>query len=624
MRCVKAARLAGGQGPIWDPRRLSPCNVCLMPGISGLLRVAFYPKRCSSFPPFLPGETRKMNLKNPFWAGLLPALALCGALLCTSYAGAQDTPETKTEEPAAAKTEEPKSETPAAAEEKKEEKTEEAKTEPAPAGTTVQSPETTTEEKTEEAAPVAAGDPSPPLLEVSYATDNIVLFISAVLVIFMQAGFSLVETGLNSSKNAVNIMFKNYMDFVIGALLFFVVGYGIMYPAAGTLGEKKIVAKAGVLEFGGVGVPSPELGKTLPTPAAQHPLNPQVFFLFQVAFCATAATIVSGSVAGRIKVSSYMIYTAVISGLIYPISGMWMWGGGWLYALGFKDFAGSIVVHAVGGMAGLAGAIALGPRLGRFVNGKPVAMPGHNIPYAALGVFILLIGWYGFNPGSQLAFTGGVNTDTVALVAVNTTLAACTGSLAAMLLSWVLFKKADLTFALNGGLAGLVGITANCNVVTNPSALIIGAVAGVLVCVAILALDKFQIDDPVGAFPVHGVCGVWGGIATGLFYDPALMSAAMLPGAGEASLVKQLIGTGAIAGWALVTSLGLFYALKACGLLRVHAEDEVAGLDISEHGMYAYPQNVVALDSVNSSFGVSQASSMSHGSLASKPSTESA
>lgn len=562
-----------------------------------------------------------MNLKNPFWAGLLPALALCGALLCSSYVSAQDAPETKKEEPAAAKTEEPKSETPAVTEAKPEEKKEEAKTEPT--ATDAVTPPAATEEKTEEAAP--AGDPSPPLTEVSYALDNIVLFLSAVLVIFMQAGFALVESGLNSSKNAVNIMFKNYMDFVIGALLFFVVGYGIMYPSAGTLADKKVVLKAGVLEFGGVGVPSPELGKgSLPTAAAQHPLNPQAFFLFQVAFCATAATIVSGSVAGRIKVPSYMIYTAVVSGLIYPISGMWMWGGGWLYTLGFKDFAGSIVVHAVGGMAGLAGAIALGPRLGRFVDGKPVAMPGHNIPYATLGVFILIIGWYGFNPGSQLAFTGAVNTDTVALVAVNTTLAACTGSFAAMLLSWVLFKKADLTFALNGGLAGLVGITANCNVVTNPSALIIGAVAGVLVCVAILALDKFQIDDPVGAFPVHGVCGVWGGIATGLFYDPALMSAAMLPGAGEASLVTQLIGTAAIAGWALVTSLGLFYALKACGMLRVHAEEEIAGLDISEHGMYAYPQQVVALDSVNSSFGSSQAKSLGHSSMASKPSTESA
>lgn len=547
-----------------------------------------------------------MNLKHPLWAGMLPALALCGALLFSTYAGAQDTPEAKKEEPAVTKTEEPKSETPAATE-----------TKPEASATTPAA----TDEKKEEAASVAAGDPTPPLIEVSYAVDNITLFLAAVLVIFMQAGFALVETGLNASKNAVNIMFKNYMDFIIGSLLFFIVGFGVMYPGSSVLGaDKKIVLVPGWLEYGGLGIPSPELGKSaLPTATAQHPMTPQGFFLFQVAFCATAATIVSGSVAGRIKFSAYLIYTAVISGIIYPISGMWMWGGGWLYTMGLKDFAGSLVVHTVGGMAGLAGAIALGPRLGRFVNGKPVAMPGHNIPYACLGVFILIIGWYGFNPGSQLAFTGTVNIDTIALVAVNTTLACCTGSFAGMVLSWVLFKKADLTFALNGGLAGLVGITANCNVVTNNSALAIGAIAGVLVCLAILALDKLQIDDPVGAFPVHGVGGMWGGIATGLFFDPSLMGTAMLPGAGPASLTTQLIGTFAIAGWSLGGSLALFFALKAVGLLRVHAEEEMAGLDISEHGMYAYPQNVVALDSVNSSFGGGSVKPTAHGGMVTKP-----
>jgi Amt family ammonium transporter len=503
-------------------------------------------------------------------------------------------PEIKKEEPAAAATEAPKTDEPKA------------------------------EEKKEEAAPVVAGDPTPPLTEVSYAVDNITLFLAAVLVIFMQAGFALVETGLNSSKNAVNIMFKNYMDFIIGSLLFFIIGFGMMYPGSSNLGaDKKVVIIPGWLEYGGLGVPSPELGKsTLPTASAQHPMTPQGFFLFQVAFCATAATIVSGSVAGRIKFSAYLIYTAVISGVIYPISGMWMWGGGWLYTMGLKDFAGSLVVHTVGGMAGLAGAIALGPRLGRYVNGKPVAMPGHNIPYACLGVFILIIGWYGFNPGSQLAFTGTVNVDTIALVAVNTTLACCTGSFAAMMFSWIVFKKPDLTFALNGGLCGLVGITANCNVVTNNSALAIGAIAGVLVCLAILALDKLQIDDPVGAFPVHGVGGMWGGIATGLFFNPELMGTAMLPGAGPASLTTQLVGTFVIAGWALGGSLIMFFALKAFGLLRVHAEEEIAGLDISEHGMYAYPQNVVALDSVNSSFGTSYTKPAGHGALAHKPSTE--
>lgn len=431
--------------------------------------------------------------------------------------------------------------------------------------------------------------------ELQYALDNIVLFLCAVLVIFMQAGFSLVETGLNAAKNAVNIMFKNYMDFCLGALLFFVVGYGIMYPPADN--SKDLIPN--VFGFAGVGVPDVvkgDDGKTaivagsLPTAAAAHPLGSQVNFLFQVAFCATAATIVSGSVAGRIKFSSYLVYTAVISGLIYPISGMWMWGYGWLFDLGFKDFAGSVVVHTVGGMAGLAGAIALGPRIGRFVNGKPMPMPGHNLPYAALGVFILMIGWYGFNPGSQLAFTGQVNTDTVMLVAVNTTLACCTGSVAAMIFSWLLYKKPDLTLALNGGLAGLVAITANCHCVSFESALLIGAIGGVLVILGCIALDKLQIDDPVGAFPVHGLCGMWGGIATGIFGIPEL--AAFSPDAGL-SLSTQLIGTGAIAGWALGSSLALFFGLKALGLLRVGAEEEIAGLDISEHGMYAYPPSLV-------------------------------
>ena len=502
-----------------------------------------------------------MSRNHPlFWCGLLAALLLCTGFVATaSIAIAQ-------EEPA-----------------------------------TASAPETASAASEATAAP--AGDPSPPLPEVSYAVDNIVLFICAVLVIFMQGGFALVETGLNASKNAVNIMFKNYMDFVLGALLFFIIGFGVMYPSAYS-GDSKVVLVPGWLEFGGLGVPAAHPGtSTLPTAAAQHPFHSQTFFLFQLAFCATAATIVSGSVAGRIKFSSYLIYTAVITGFVYPISGMWMWGGGWLYTMGLKDFAGSLVVHTVGGMAGLAGAIALGPRIGKFVNGKAQAMPGHNLPFACLGVFILLIGWYGFNPGSQLAFTGAINTDTVSLCAVNTTLAFCTGSFLGMVTSWVLFKKPDLTFALNGGLAGLVAITANCNIVTSTSALIIGGIGGVLVCLAVIALDKLRIDDPVGAFPVHGVGGMWGGIASGIFFDPKLMETAMLPGAGPMSLSTQVIGTLVIAGWALGISLALFFALKAIGMLRVSPEEEIAGLDISEHGMYAYPQQVVALESTPGGFG---------------------
>ena len=450
--------------------------------------------------------------------------------------------------------------------------------------------------------PPVAPTPSVALVttdDLAYAIDNVTLMLAAVLVIFMQAGFALVETGLNAAKNAVNIMFKNYMDFCLGALLFFAFGFGLMYPDLA--GDKKTVLIPGVLEFGTFGIPAQELGKTIASDSARHPLGNAVNFLFQVAFCATAATIVSGSVAGRIKFSSYLVYTAFISGIVYPISGMWMWGGGWLFDIGFKDFAGSIVVHTVGGMAGLAGAIALGPRIGKYVNGKTMPMPGHNITLACLGVFILLIGWYGFNPGSQLVFTGGVNVDTVMMVAVNTTLAACTGSIAGMFVSWILFKKPDLTFALNGGLAGLVAITANCHCVSYPSALAIGAIGGVLVCLAVLLLDKLKIDDPVGAFPVHGIGGVWAGIATGLFGDPAL--AAFSPDA-PLTLTTQIIGTLSIAAWSLGMSLALFFGLKVLGLLRVHAEEEIAGLDISEHGMYAYPPNQV-LDT----YGISPVSS---------------
>jgi Amt family ammonium transporter len=502
--------------------------------------------------------------------GFSAALLAClGLVALANLAGAQDAP--KTDAPAAETTAAPATETPAA--------------EPLP-------PEVAAPAA---AVPAEAVAPVVAINETQYAIDNITLFICAVLVIFMQAGFALVETGLNAAKNAVNIMFKNYMDFMLGAVLFWFVGYGIMYPA---MDNSQDIVK-NVFGFAGVGLqsitPNSEGAPTIaagsvPTAAAAHPLGPQVNFLFQVAFCATAATIVSGSVAGRIKFPAYLIYTAVISGLIYPISGMWMWGYGWLFDMGFKDFAGSVVVHTVGGMAGLAGAIALGPRIGKFVNGKAMPMPGHNIPYAALGVFILLIGWYGFNPGSQLAFTGMTNTDTIMLVAVNTTLAACTGALTSMAFSWAAYKKPDLTFSLNGGLAGLVAITANCHCVTNSSALIIGGIAGVLVCLACIALDKLQIDDPVGAFPVHGVCGVWGGIATGVFGIPEL---AAFSADAKLTLATQVIGTLSIAGWALGASLVLFFAMKALGVLRVSAEEELSGLDINEHGMYAYPPQLV-------------------------------
>lgn len=407
----------------------------------------------------------------------------------------------------------------------------------------------------------------PTRLELTYAIDNVVLFIAAVLVILMQPGFALLEVGLNAAKNATNILFKNFMDLAVGVLLFFAVGYGLMYPGDSFAGKW--------FGFGGFAI-----SEAAPPELAPGTLNPQVSFLFQVAFAATAATIVSGAVAGRMRFVAYLIYSAVITGLVYPISGMWTWGGGWLGAAGFHDFAGSVIVHSVGGSAALAGAIVLGPRLGRFSKGKSAAMPGHNLAFATLGVFILWVGWYGFNPGSQLAFAGQANTDATMKIAVNTTLAAASGAVVSMLVAWGLFKKPDLTMALNGALAGLVGITANCDLVTNAQSLIIGAVAGVLVIAGILLLDKLHIDDPVGAWPVHGLCGAWGGIATGVFVT-------------EVSLVTQIKGTLIIAVWAFATLFALFVVLRLVGLLRVSQEDEIMGLDISEHGMHAYPPSLV-------------------------------
>ncbi len=396
--------------------------------------------------------------------------------------------------------------------------------------------------------------------ELAYAIDNIVLFIAAVLVLFMQAGFAMVETGFNSAKNAVNIMFKNIIDLAAGLAIFWLVGYGIMY------GASEIIPNW--LVWGGFGI------SQTPPEALPGNLNPQVDFLFQAAFAATAATIVSGAVAGRMKVSGYLIYSIVITAIIYPISGYWKWGGGWLDQMGFYDFAGSIVVHAVGGFAALAAVIVLGPRIGRFSEKGTNPFPPHSMGLSTLGVFILFVGWFGFNPGSQLAFTGASNTDATMLIATNTALAAATGTLLAMLYSWLRKGKPDLGYTLNGMLAGLVGITANCDSVTNVEALIIGAVAGLLVGVGIDLLEAAKIDDTVGAWPVHGFVGIWGGLATGIF--------------GGHPMVAQIVGSIAIPLWAFATSFVLFTVLKAVGMLRVSPEEEQAGLDISEHGMGAY------------------------------------
>jgi ammonium transporter, Amt family len=418
----------------------------------------------------------------------------------------------------------------------------------------------------EEAAPVELS-----VAEVNYALVNTILMISAVLVILMQAGFALVEVGLNSAKNTVNILAKNLLDFAVGVILFFGVGYGLMYPGPDFAG-------------GYFGFDSSRVF-AIPEWSEGSYLHPQIDFLFQVAFAATAATIVSGAVAGRLKFGAYMIYTAVITAFVYPISGMWKWGGGWLAEMGFWDFAGSGIVHMVGGFAGLAGAMLLGPRVGRYsADGKSIPIPGHNVTFTTLGVFLLLIGWYGFNPGSQFgaptAALGYADITAYGLIATNTTLAACAGAIVALVAAWVMFGKPDLTMALNGMLGGLVGITASCDCVDNVESLVVGAVAGVLVLVAVIALDKLKIDDPVGAFPVHGVCGAWGLIGCAAF--------------GGKPWDAQLIGTAAYAGWAFGTMFILFGILKAVGFFRVSTEEETMGLDISEHGMHAYPSDAIA------------------------------
>ncbi|MDZ4656061.1 MAG: ammonium transporter [Bythopirellula sp.] len=450
--------------------------------------------------------------------------------------------------------------------------------------------EVVAEEETpaEEAAEAEEAETEAPTdLGIGYALDNIMLCVCACLVFFMQAGFALVETGFNASKNAINILFKNTMDFCIGSILFYFVGFGLMYP--GSYGVD--VTEHPYFAFGGTG---------LYEASSPREFSPSTDWFFQCMFAATAATIVSGAVAGRIKIGAYFVYSAFICAIVYPISGFWKWGGGWLTQLPdgqiFQDFAGSAVVHTVGGFAGLAGAMLLGPRIGKFVGGKAVPMPGHSLPLACLGVFILWLGWFGFNPGSQLGFQATAEIDIVMHVAITTTLAAAAGGVAGTFGSWLLFGKPDLGMALNGILGGLVGITAGCDCFTVEMSILIGVVAAFIVMGGCVLLDKLHIDDPVGAFPVHGLCGIWGVMAIGILpnvYTTAAV-AEKLRGTAAADFVAvtsfktQLIGALAYAGWAFATMFILFGILKAIGFLRANEHEETKGLDISEHGMQAY------------------------------------
>lgn len=437
----------------------------------------------------------------------------------------------------------------------------------------------------EETAEVVVEETADPTSElgIDYALNTVLLFLFGVLVFLMQAGFAMLEAGLNSSKNAVNILFKNSMDVCVGFLLYFIVGFGIMYPfnydtfVSQFSSEEvtdQIKADNGYFAFGGFGLDGYPV-------RADAGYSPYADWFFQAVFAATAATIVSGAVAGRMKIGAYLVYSAVITAFIYPVSGFWKWGGGWLAQMGFQDFAGSAVVHGVGGFAALAGVIVVGPRLGRFVDGKSVPLPGHSLPLAALGTFILWFGWYGFNPGSQLAFTDAASANTVTSVALTTTLAAAAGGLVATFLSWGMFGKPDLSMGLNGILGGLVSITGCCDCMSDFMSIVVGAIGGVIVTTATIALEKIRIDDAVGAFPVHGACGIWGCLAIGILPNTHLAE-------GNTTFGIQLLGTAVICAWSFVTLFILFSILKAVGFLRVGAEEEQTGLDISEHGMQAY------------------------------------
>ncbi|SET15989.1 ammonium transporter (TC 1.A.11) [Natronincola peptidivorans] len=398
------------------------------------------------------------------------------------------------------------------------------------------------------------------------AIDTIWVLLAAALVFFMQAGFAMVETGFTRSKNAGNIIMKNLMDFSIGSLTYWIVGFSIMFGISsnGFIGNMNLLS-TGSFEH---------LGLTVPKEA---------FLIFQTVFCATAATIVSGAMAERTKFNAYLIYSFFISLIIYPVVGHWTWGGGWLDGLGFMDFAGSTVVHSVGGWSALMGAWIIGPRIGKYTkDGKAIAIPGHSLTLGALGVFILWLGWFGFNPGSTLS---GMASNDIAHIFVTTNLAAAAGAFITMVITWLRYGKPDVSMTLNGALAGLVGITAGTDVVSAVGSVAIGLIAGVTVVFGIEFIDRvLKVDDPVGAIGVHGICGAVGTVSVGLF----AVDGGLFYGGGLQLLFVQVLGVFAVALWTLATSFIVFKTIDSTIGLRVPEEEEVKGLDIEEHGIESY------------------------------------
>lgn len=410
------------------------------------------------------------------------------------------------------------------------------------------------------------------------SVDVIWVLIAAALVFFMQAGFAMVETGFTRAKNAGNIIMKNLMDFSIGSLVFWILGFGLMFGAS----------QSGVIGLPGFFATGDGVVESLPGP---------VFLIFQTVFCATAATIVSGAMAERTKFISYCLYSLALSAIVYPISGHWIWGGGWLSQLGFHDFAGSTAVHMVGGVAALVGAKILGPRIGKYdKNGKAKAIPGHSLTLGALGVFILWFGWFGFNPGSTVSATGDDTLISMGSIFITTNLSAAAAATVGMIITWIRYKKPDVSMTLNAALGGLVAITAGCDAVSPVGAVIIGAIAAFVIVFGIEFIDKvLKIDDPVGAIGVHGLCGAVGTILVGVL----ALDGGLLYGGGLHYVGVQALGVVVVAAWVVVAMLIVFTIINKTIGLRVSAAEEIAGLDIEEHGLvnsYADFMPVIAVN----------------------------
>ena len=397
--------------------------------------------------------------------------------------------------------------------------------------------------------------------------NNVWMMLCTALVFFMHLGFSLLEIGLSRQKNTINILFKNFFVITAGLLIYCLGGFNLMYPGFED-------GDMGILKFAGFGIAAPEGGMGFGY--ADGGYTWWTDFLFQGMFAATAATIVSGAVAERIKLSGFMLFAVLYVGLVYPIVGAWKWGGGFLDSLGFYDFAGSTLVHSVGGWAALIAIFMLGARIGKFgKDGKSRALPGHNIPLASAGVFILWLGWFGFNGGSVLS----ADPELTSLTLVTTSLAAAAGGVAAAIFSNLLYKNFDLTMFMNGVLGGLVGITAGADQMSPTDAILIGLIAGVVIVLGVALIDKLKLDDPVGAVAVHLICGIWGTLAVGIFGALASFDQFLI----------QLVGVGIVGAFCVTCSFIILFIVKSTVGLRVDKEEELKGLDISEHGMEAYP-----------------------------------